>query len=195
MTESQIHSQLLRIRSQSWKTDKEPMGILTSEHRHTWGQAYNRLLKGTAQRYVLRESAGRICWQSTLVQNTDGFRLVQNVSNHFHITLLWPDSHVRWWRSVERSLPSRWPQFKTVSTLVRVTHCDLKIIFSLFVLTRSQDMISCVLWWQKWIFVAKTWSFPKANQVVIVAWPTISLWQHYRDIRYKWNVKKWYVST
>lgn len=46
MTESQIHSQLLRIRSQSWKTDKEPMGILTSEHRHTWGQAYNRLLRG-----------------------------------------------------------------------------------------------------------------------------------------------------
>ncbi|XP_029976323.1 carnitine O-acetyltransferase b [Salarias fasciatus] len=45
MTEGQIHSQLLRIRSQSWKTDKEPMGILTSEHRHTWGEAYNRLLK------------------------------------------------------------------------------------------------------------------------------------------------------
>lgn len=44
MTESQIHSQLMRIRAQSWKTDKEPMGILTSEHRHTWGQAYNRLL-------------------------------------------------------------------------------------------------------------------------------------------------------
>lgn len=47
LTESQIHTQLLRIRSQSWKTDKEPMGILTSEHRHTWGQAYNRLLRGT----------------------------------------------------------------------------------------------------------------------------------------------------
>ncbi|XP_038132965.1 carnitine O-acetyltransferase b [Cyprinodon tularosa] len=45
MTESQIHSQLHRIRSQSWKTDKEPMGILTSEHRHTWGEAYNRLLR------------------------------------------------------------------------------------------------------------------------------------------------------
>ncbi|XP_072226334.1 carnitine O-acetyltransferase b isoform X2 [Leuresthes tenuis] len=45
MTESQIHAQLMRIRSQSWKTDKEPMGILTSEHRHTWGEAYNRLLK------------------------------------------------------------------------------------------------------------------------------------------------------
>lgn len=47
LTESQIHSQLLRIRSQSWKTDKEPMGILTSEHRHTWGEAYNRLLRGS----------------------------------------------------------------------------------------------------------------------------------------------------
>lgn len=49
MTESQIHGQLLRIRSQSWKTDKEPMGILTSEHRHTWGEAYNRLLRGSSQ--------------------------------------------------------------------------------------------------------------------------------------------------
>ncbi|XP_068603100.1 carnitine O-acetyltransferase b isoform X2 [Brachionichthys hirsutus] len=45
MTESQIHGQLLRIRAQSWKTDKEPMGILTSEHRHTWGQAYERLMR------------------------------------------------------------------------------------------------------------------------------------------------------
>lgn len=52
MTESQIHNQLLRIRSQSWKTDKEPVGILTSEHRHTWGQAYNRLLRGRSQSYV-----------------------------------------------------------------------------------------------------------------------------------------------
>lgn len=49
LTESQIHSQLQRIRSQSWKTDKEPVGILTSEHRHTWGQAYNRLLTGTSR--------------------------------------------------------------------------------------------------------------------------------------------------
>lgn len=49
LTESQIHSQLMRIRSQSWKTDKEPVGILTSEHRHTWGQAYNRLLTGRSQ--------------------------------------------------------------------------------------------------------------------------------------------------
>uniref|UniRef100_A0A7N6C0S5 Choline/carnitine acyltransferase domain-containing protein n=1 Tax=Anabas testudineus TaxID=64144 RepID=A0A7N6C0S5_ANATE len=54
MTESQIHSQLLRIRSQSWKTDKEPMGILTSEHRHTWGQAYNRLLRDKLNKESVR---------------------------------------------------------------------------------------------------------------------------------------------
>uniref|UniRef100_A0A674NHW0 Carnitine O-acetyltransferase b n=1 Tax=Takifugu rubripes TaxID=31033 RepID=A0A674NHW0_TAKRU len=54
LTESQIHSQLLRIRSQSWKTDKEPMGILTSEHRHTWGQAYNRLLTDKLNRESVR---------------------------------------------------------------------------------------------------------------------------------------------
>lgn len=54
MTESQIHGQLLRIRSQSWKTDKEPMGILTSEHRHTWGEAYNRLLRGRSHDHTRR---------------------------------------------------------------------------------------------------------------------------------------------
>lgn len=54
MTESQIHAQLLRIRSQSWKTDKEPMGILTSEHRHTWGAAYNRLLRDKINKASVR---------------------------------------------------------------------------------------------------------------------------------------------
>ncbi|KAK1880986.1 Carnitine O-acetyltransferase [Dissostichus eleginoides] len=54
MTESQIHGQLLRIRSQSWKTDKEPMGILTSEHRHTWGQAYDRLLRDKLNKESVR---------------------------------------------------------------------------------------------------------------------------------------------
>uniref|UniRef100_A0A4W5NWW7 Carnitine O-acetyltransferase b n=1 Tax=Hucho hucho TaxID=62062 RepID=A0A4W5NWW7_9TELE len=54
MTESQIHAQLLRIRAESWKTDKEPMGILTSEHRQTWGQAYNRLLKDKLNKESVR---------------------------------------------------------------------------------------------------------------------------------------------
>nr|XP_020453237.1 carnitine O-acetyltransferase-like [Monopterus albus] len=55
MMESQIHSQLLRIRSQSWKTDKEPMGILTSEHRHTWGRIYNHLLTDKLNKESVRQ--------------------------------------------------------------------------------------------------------------------------------------------
>ncbi|KAL4629625.1 carnitine O-acetyltransferase-like isoform X1 [Arapaima gigas] len=54
LTEGQIHAQLCRIRSQSWKTDKEPMGILTSEHRNTWGQAYNRLLRDKINKESVR---------------------------------------------------------------------------------------------------------------------------------------------
>lgn len=68
LTESQIHSQLLRIRSQSWKTDKEPVGILTSEHRHTWGEAYNRLLTGSSQR------GGASVFSCCTVWNPDGLR-------------------------------------------------------------------------------------------------------------------------
>ncbi|KAG7457542.1 hypothetical protein MATL_G00228340 [Megalops atlanticus] len=54
LTQDQIHTQLCRIRSQSWKTDKEPMGILTSEHRNTWGQAYHRLLRDKINKESVR---------------------------------------------------------------------------------------------------------------------------------------------
>ncbi|XP_035284952.1 carnitine O-acetyltransferase b isoform X2 [Anguilla anguilla] len=62
LTQSQIHDQLCRIRSQSWKTDKEPVGILTSEHRHTWGTAYHRLLRGTVH-YCTAHTPG--AWPTT----------------------------------------------------------------------------------------------------------------------------------
>lgn len=74
MTESQIHGQLLRIRSQSWKTDKEPMGILTSEHRHTWGEAYNRLLRDKLNQESVRMiEAGlfSLCLDSPVMRISD----------------------------------------------------------------------------------------------------------------------------
>ncbi|XP_077598878.1 carnitine O-acetyltransferase b [Stigmatopora nigra] len=74
LTESQIHAQLLRIRSQSWKTDKEPMGILTSEHRHTWGQAYNRLLKDKLNRDSVRsieKGLFSLCLDSPVMRISD----------------------------------------------------------------------------------------------------------------------------
>ncbi|KAI3358097.1 hypothetical protein L3Q82_003105 [Scortum barcoo] len=74
MTESQIHSQLLRIRSQSWKTDKEPMGILTSEHRHTWGQAYNRLLRDKLNKesvHLIESGLFSLCLDSPVMRISD----------------------------------------------------------------------------------------------------------------------------
>ncbi|XP_028316633.1 carnitine O-acetyltransferase b [Gouania willdenowi] len=74
MTESQIHAQLLRIRSQSWKTDKEPMGILTSEHRHTWGEAYNRLLKDKLNKESVRlieSGLFSVCLDSPVMRISD----------------------------------------------------------------------------------------------------------------------------
>uniref|UniRef100_A0AAY4BRP0 Choline/carnitine acyltransferase domain-containing protein n=1 Tax=Denticeps clupeoides TaxID=299321 RepID=A0AAY4BRP0_9TELE len=74
LTESQIHGQLLRIRSQSWKTDKEPMGILTSEHRHTWGQAYNRLLRDKINKESVRlieKGLFTLCLDSPVMRISD----------------------------------------------------------------------------------------------------------------------------
>ena len=48
LTEDQIYMQLEKIWNSSLQTNKEPIGILTSQHRNTWGKAYNNLLKGEA---------------------------------------------------------------------------------------------------------------------------------------------------
>ncbi|KPP62906.1 carnitine O-acetyltransferase-like [Scleropages formosus] len=74
LTEGQIHSQLCRIRSQSWKMDKEPMGILTSEHRNTWGQAYNRLLRDKINKESVRaieKGIFTLCLDSPVMRVSD----------------------------------------------------------------------------------------------------------------------------
>ena len=47
LTVDQIYMQLEKIWNSSLQTNKEPIGILTSQHRNTWGKAYNNLIKGT----------------------------------------------------------------------------------------------------------------------------------------------------
>uniref|UniRef100_H3A013 Carnitine O-acetyltransferase b n=1 Tax=Latimeria chalumnae TaxID=7897 RepID=H3A013_LATCH len=54
LTVDQIYMQLERIRGLSWKRDKEPMGVLTSDHRNSWGQAYNNLMKEKLNRESVR---------------------------------------------------------------------------------------------------------------------------------------------
>lgn len=46
LTVDQLYMQLEKIWNSSLQTNKEPIGILTSQHRNTWGKAYNTLIKG-----------------------------------------------------------------------------------------------------------------------------------------------------
>ncbi|XP_069775655.1 carnitine O-acetyltransferase-like [Narcine bancroftii] len=71
LTVDQIHLQLQRIRNLSWKTDKEPLGVLTSDHRNTWGQAYNTLMKDKLNRESVRaiqQSMFTVCLDSPVLK-------------------------------------------------------------------------------------------------------------------------------
>lgn len=48
-TSDQIFVQLEKIWNSSLQTNKEPVGILTSNHRNTWAKAYNTLIKGASR--------------------------------------------------------------------------------------------------------------------------------------------------
>lgn len=50
LTVDQLYMQLEKIWNSSLQTNKEPIGILTSQHRNTWGKAYNNLIKGEQSR-------------------------------------------------------------------------------------------------------------------------------------------------
>lgn len=50
LTSDQIFTQLEKIWNSSLQTNKEPVGILTSNHRNSWAKAYSTLIKGTHAR-------------------------------------------------------------------------------------------------------------------------------------------------
>ncbi|KAL6042185.1 hypothetical protein STEG23_001885 [Scotinomys teguina] len=50
LTSDQIFVQLEKIWNSSLQTNKEPVGILTSNHRNTWAKAYNTLIKDKVNR-------------------------------------------------------------------------------------------------------------------------------------------------
>lgn len=99
MTESQIHAQLMRIRSQSWKTDKEPMGILTSEHRHTWGEAYNRLLRDKLNQESVRmieTGLFSVCLDSPVMRISDEKYASRKAAQILHGGGTYSNSGNRW---------------------------------------------------------------------------------------------------
>ncbi|XP_057688791.1 carnitine O-acetyltransferase-like [Corythoichthys intestinalis] len=54
LTVDQIYMQLEKIWNTSLQTNKEPVGILTSQHRNTWGKAYNNLIKDKTNKESVR---------------------------------------------------------------------------------------------------------------------------------------------
>lgn len=52
LTSDQIFVQLEKIWNSSLQSNKEPVGILTSNHRNTWAKAYNNLIKGTSRAWA-----------------------------------------------------------------------------------------------------------------------------------------------
>uniref|UniRef100_A0A6Q2X426 Carnitine O-acetyltransferase n=1 Tax=Esox lucius TaxID=8010 RepID=A0A6Q2X426_ESOLU len=54
LTVDQIYMQLEKIWNSSLQSNKEPIGILTSQHRNTWGKAYNNLIKDKTNKESVR---------------------------------------------------------------------------------------------------------------------------------------------
>uniref|UniRef100_A0A8C0IR97 Choline/carnitine acyltransferase domain-containing protein n=1 Tax=Chelonoidis abingdonii TaxID=106734 RepID=A0A8C0IR97_CHEAB len=74
LTVDQLHLQLQRIRGLSWKTDKEPLGVLTGDHRHTWGQAYSTLMRDRLNRESARciqRSLFTVCLDAPVLKVSD----------------------------------------------------------------------------------------------------------------------------
>ncbi|XP_074082091.1 carnitine O-acetyltransferase-like isoform X1 [Macrotis lagotis] len=60
----QIFTQLEKIRNSSLKTNKEPVGILTSSDRNTWAKAYNNLIKDKTNKasvHSIQKSIFTVC--------------------------------------------------------------------------------------------------------------------------------------
>lgn len=92
LSSEQLFIQLEKIWNTSLQTNKEPIGILTTNHRNSWAKAYNNLLKGlwspgpakapqqhpqlcSAQFFPLGTCAGRI-WE--LCTSEGWFGLLQS---------------------------------------------------------------------------------------------------------------------
>ncbi|CAM4564521.1 unnamed protein product [Lepidochelys kempii] len=74
LTVDQLHLQLQRVRGLSWKTDKEPLGVLTGDHRHTWGQAYSTLMRDRLNRESARciqRSLFTVCLDAPVLKVSD----------------------------------------------------------------------------------------------------------------------------
>lgn len=74
LTVDQIYMQLEKIWNSSLQTNKEPIGILTSQHRNTWGKAYNNLIKDKTNKESVRaiqKSIFTVCLDAPTTRGSD----------------------------------------------------------------------------------------------------------------------------
>uniref|UniRef100_A0A3B4XH26 Carnitine O-acetyltransferase n=1 Tax=Seriola lalandi dorsalis TaxID=1841481 RepID=A0A3B4XH26_SERLL len=74
LTVDQIYMQLEKIWNSSLQTNKEPIGILTSQHRNTWGKAYNNLIKDKTNKESVRaiqKSIFTVCLDAPMPRVSD----------------------------------------------------------------------------------------------------------------------------
>ncbi|XP_026125578.1 carnitine O-acetyltransferase isoform X1 [Carassius auratus] len=74
LTVDQICVQLEKIWNTSLQTNKEPVGILTSNHRNTWGKAYNNLIKDKTNKESVRaiqKSIFTVCLDAPMPRVSD----------------------------------------------------------------------------------------------------------------------------
>ncbi|XP_042305048.1 carnitine O-acetyltransferase-like [Sceloporus undulatus] len=99
LTVDQLHWQLQRIRAQSWKTDKEPLGVLTSDHRHTWGQAYTTLMRDKLNREsarAIQRSLFTICLDAPVLKVSDARAASRLAAQMLHGGGSYSNSGNRW---------------------------------------------------------------------------------------------------
>ncbi|TNN86554.1 Carnitine O-acetyltransferase [Liparis tanakae] len=74
LTVDQLYMQLEKIWNSSLQTNKEPIGILTSQHRNTWGKAYNNLIKEKTNKESVRaiqKSIFTVCLDAPMPRVSD----------------------------------------------------------------------------------------------------------------------------
>ncbi|XP_077377770.1 carnitine O-acetyltransferase-like isoform X2 [Festucalex cinctus] len=74
LTVDQIYMQLEKIWNTSLQTNKEPVGILTSQHRNTWGKAYSNLIKDKTNKESVRaiqKSIFTVCLDAPMPRVSD----------------------------------------------------------------------------------------------------------------------------
>uniref|UniRef100_A0A8C2DBR2 Carnitine O-acetyltransferase n=1 Tax=Cyprinus carpio TaxID=7962 RepID=A0A8C2DBR2_CYPCA len=74
LTVDQIYIQLEKIWNSSLQSNKEPIGILTSNHRNSWGKAYNNLIKDKTNKESVRaiqKSIFTVCLDAPMPRASD----------------------------------------------------------------------------------------------------------------------------